>query len=296
MRGLEKGSWYVLAGALCFSTTGFCQAQAPEGATPWVIGALRMLTGCLALWAWCCLKGRHPLREAWSTVEKVRHILPAGLSLAGYQMFFFQGVLDAGVSTGTVVAIGIAPIFVALLALVVLREKPARVWYASTLLAVCGLVLLNWEGMGSSAGFVCGRPLAAGFCYACYYVFSKPLTARHAPEPVMAMLFLVGALCMLPVLVFLPTAWVWSVRGMVVVLSIGLVATALAYTLTLTGLRTLSASTAATLALAEPLGAAVLGITVLGERLSITGAVAMGLMLLGVLLLALPAGRGDTGR
>lgn len=166
MRGMEKGSLCLLAGALCFSTTGFTQAQAPEGATPWGIGALRMLIGCLALWAWCLVRGKSPLRERWSIAETVRHILPAGLSLAGFQLFFFQGVLDAGVSTGTVAATGSAPIFVALLALVLLQERAAPVWYASTLLVVSGLVLLNWEGMGSAGGFVYGSPLAAGLCMA----------------------------------------------------------------------------------------------------------------------------------
>lgn len=119
--------------------------------------------------------------------------------------------------------------------------------------------------------------------YACCYVFSKPLIGSHAPEPVMAMLFPVGALCILPVFALFPTAWIRAVRGMLVALSMGLVATALACTL-----KTTSASAAATLGLAEPLGVALLGISVRRESLTLTGAAAMVLVLPGVLLPALP--------
>ena len=45
----SHGPLLILAGALCFSTTGFVQALAPEGATPYVIGALRMAVGGIAL-------------------------------------------------------------------------------------------------------------------------------------------------------------------------------------------------------------------------------------------------------
>ena len=37
-----RGAMLVLLGALCFSTSGTAQAFAPEGATPYVVGALRM--------------------------------------------------------------------------------------------------------------------------------------------------------------------------------------------------------------------------------------------------------------
>lgn len=73
------GPLTLLSGVLIFSTNGFWQAIAPEGVTPYVVGAARLLIGGVALWL--------------------------------YQLFFFQGVHFIGVAVGTVIAVGSAPIF-----------------------------------------------------------------------------------------------------------------------------------------------------------------------------------------
>ena len=44
-----RGPLFVLIGALCFSTSGFLQALAPEGASPYVVAGSRMILGSLAL-------------------------------------------------------------------------------------------------------------------------------------------------------------------------------------------------------------------------------------------------------
>ena len=133
-----RGPLLILLGALCFSTTGTVQALSPEGATPYVIGALRMLVGGLALLLWCAFQGELPRFWRWP----MRCVVPSTLALLGFQFFFFRGVLEAGVAVGTVVAIGFSPIVVALLGLIFLREKPAKAWYPATGLALIGLILL----------------------------------------------------------------------------------------------------------------------------------------------------------
>lgn len=45
-----RGPLLVLTGALCFSTSGFLQALAPEGATPYVVAGCRMLLGAFSLY------------------------------------------------------------------------------------------------------------------------------------------------------------------------------------------------------------------------------------------------------
>ena len=170
-----RGPLLILLGALCFSTTGTVQALSPEGATPYVIGALRMLVGGLALLLWCAFRGELPRFWRWP----MRCVVPSTLALLGFQFFFFRGVLEAGVAVGTVVAIGFSPIVVALLGLIFLREKPAKAWYPATGLALIGLILLNADAVGGASFAGMAFPLLAGFSYACYFVFSKPL-ARNA--------------------------------------------------------------------------------------------------------------------
>jgi len=73
--------------------------------------------------------------------------------------------------------------------------------------------------------------------------------------------------------------------GLLVVLHLGLVATALAYFLFARGLRSVPAVHAVTLSLAEPLTAATLGILVLKERLTPEATIGMALVLAGLVVL-----------
>ncbi len=89
------------------------------------------------------------------------------------------------------------------------------------------------------------------------------------PDAVTAVAFFGGALLLAPLLFFVDLAWLAQPRGVLVALQLGLVATALAYMLYIRGLMSLPTATAVTLALAEPLTAATLGVLVLGEQLTV---------------------------
>ena len=283
-----RGPLLILLGALCFSTTGTVQALSPEGATPYVIGALRMLVGGLALLLWCAFRGELPRFWRWP----MRCVVPSTLALLGFQFFFFRGVLEAGVAVGTVVAIGFSPIVVALLGLIFLHEKPAKAWYPATGLALIGLILLNADAVGGASFAGMAFPLLAGFSYACYFVFSKPLARNAAPGSVMMVLCLLSGLCMLPVFWIYPAAWLATPVGALVALHLGVVTTAIAFSLTLAGLKVTPAATASTLSLAEPLSAACLGIFFLHEPLSLSAAVGIALIFGSVLILvACPSGQ-----
>lgn len=279
----------VLLGALCFSTSGTAQAFAPEGTTPYVIGALRMQVAALALLVWCACRGRLPHLADWP----LRWMLPAALGLVAFQVCFFKGVQLAGVAVGTVVAIGFSPLVAALLAWAVLGERPALLWYPSTALALAGLVCLNL-GDGTSAEWQrLLLPLAAGAGYACYFVFSKPLGVRFTPDSIMLVLCGLSGILLLPMLLLFPVGWLASAAGTGTALYLGVVTAALAFSLTTAGLASTPAATAATLALAEPLAAACWGIFLLGEEVSTTDVCGIGLLVLGVALLAFARPRTD---
>ena len=283
MERRSYGPWLVLLGALCFSTTGTVRALAPEGSTPYAIGALRMLGGGLALLAWCAWRGLLPRPGHWP----LRLVGPSALALLGFQILFFKGVSVAGVAVGTVVALGFSPIVVAVLGAFVLKERPRAIWYPATAVAIVGLILLNGGAADGADLEAVLRPLGAGFSYACYFVFSKPLAQDNPPETVMMVLCLICGACLLPVFWLYPAAWLASPVGMIVALHLGVVTTAVAFSLTLAGLRITAASTASTLGLAEPLSAACLGIFFLHEPVSVTGLVGIALIFGSVALLVL---------
>ena len=283
----NRGFWFVLAAAICWGTTGTAQAFAPEGATPLAIGAVRLLVGGSALLLFAL--GRRQLRrQGWP---------PAATStvigtIAGYQIFFFAGVARTGVAIGTVVAIGSAPILAGLLGLLLLGERPTTRWLLSTLLAVAGCALLIATG-GELQVDPLGVILAigAGAAYALYTIASKDLLRVQPPDAVTAVAFFGGALLLAPLLFFVDLRWLAEPRGLLVALQLGLVATALAYMLYIRGLMSLPTATAVTLALAEPLTAAALGIFVLGEQLTAPALAGMALIFGGLVVLTAGARR-----
>ena len=101
-----QGPIFILIASLCFSTTGTTQALAPEGATPQVIGGLRLLLGFIALFMWCLLTKRLPNLKTWP--KAVTFI--SALGILGYQMFFFAAAKATGVAVSAVVACGFIPV------------------------------------------------------------------------------------------------------------------------------------------------------------------------------------------
>ncbi len=277
-----RGFWFVLAAAICWGTTGTAQALAPEGAVPLAVGAMRLWIGGVALLLFA-LARRHLRLQGWPLSAT---IVAIG-TIAGYQLFFFAGVARTGVAVGTVVGIGSAPIMAGLLGLLLLGEKPGRRWILATLLAVAGATLLLAAGAEIEVdppGIILA--IGAGAAYALYTIASKDLLRVQPPDAVTAVAFFGGALLMTPLLFFVDLSWVLQPRGLAVVLHLGLITTALAYTLYIRGLMSLRAATAVTVALAEPLTAATLGIGLLGERLTLPALVGMALIFAGLVVLA----------
>jgi DME family drug/metabolite transporter len=134
--------------------------------------------------------------------------------------------------------------------------------------------------------------IGAGSGYAAFTIASKRLLALgHPSERVMARAFGVGAVLLLPVLVFGRSDWLVTPGGATLALFLGLVPTAIAYLLFARGLRSLSPGETATLTLAEPVTATVLGAVVLGEHLGGPALAGIALVLSGLMLLAAPGRR-----
>jgi DME family drug/metabolite transporter len=284
----NRGYWFVLIAACLWGTNGTVQALAPEAAQPLVIGALRIVIGGLALLA--VAAGRGALRDGkrwafWPT-------LGAALSMAAYQLFFFAGVERTGVAVGTIVGIGSTPILAGPIGLLVRGERPSRRWLTATGLGILGCGLLILVGRSIQLDLL-GIFLAtmAGASYAVFATASKGLIEEHATEAVMAVTFCLGAVFVLPLLFTADLGWITQTNGALAVLHLGLVTAALGYLLFGRGLRLVPVATAATLTLAEPLTAGLLGVLVLREKLTLPAL--LGILLIFAGLAVLSTGRTD---
>jgi DME family drug/metabolite transporter len=277
---------HILLAAVLFGTTGTAQAAGPD-VQPLAVGASRIVLGgaLLALVAVAAAARAGGLRSGGGP----RAVLLAGACVAVYQATFFAAVADTGVAVGTVVAIGSGPAFAGLFSSLFAGERLERRWAAATALACAGvgLLVLGGGSAGSVSAPGVGLALISGAGYAGYAVTSKRmLDAGGTPEAVMAAVFGMGALLMLPLLVLAPTGELATPGGVALVVYLGVVPTALAYVLFARGLEKVGASETATLTLAEPLTAAALGVIALGERPGLTAAAGAALVLAGLAALA----------
>jgi DME family drug/metabolite transporter len=273
----RSGYLLVLAAAVLWGTTGTAQSLAPDGATPAVIGALRLLVGSIGLLIFAQLRGvlRLPIRQ------ELPALLIGGLAVAAYQICFFGGVSLTGVAIG----IGSAPILAGILDWLVAHQSLSQRWLVATTLAIIGCVLLT---LPNSAGELTVHPLGialavgAGASYAIYALAGKYLLRTMPPETMVALEFSTGMLFLIPLLFTGDVGWALQPAGLLVVIHLGLITVTLSYILFGRGLMTVPASTAVTLSLAEPLTAGLLGVLVVGERLTPLALVGIALMLVGL--------------
>ena len=273
-----RGAVLVVAAATLWGTTGTARELGPDAASPLAVGAVRVALGGGIL---LVLAARRGLRlGGWAP-------LPVGIAIAAmaaYQPLFFGGVSRAGVAVGTVVGIGTSPIAGGVLGRVIRHERLGRHWVIATLLGISGAVLLG-AGGGEGSGSVVGLVLAvgAGVSYAVYIAASaRLLDDEHPPDDVAAVALGGAGIVLLPVALVAGTSWLTTAEGVATAAWLGVVTVAIAYPLLATGLAVVGVAATATLTLAEPATAAILGIVVLGERLTPTGWVGLGLVVAGV--------------
>lgn len=281
--GAISGAPLVLMAAVLWGTTGTAQGLAPAGSHPFAVGTMRLVVGGMALFLLAWARGSLPIRSRWPLASTAW----AAVFIAGYQLCFFGGVARTGVAVGTVVAMGTSPVAAGILGRVIRREPIRLRWGVATVLAVSGCALLTFsKGAVQVDPTGIGLAIGAGISYAVYTVAMKGILEQQAPEAAMAVCFSMAAVFLSPVLLEADMRWLMRPAGMAVALHLGVVATALAYWCFANGLRSLPVGNAASLSLAEPLTAAILGMVVLGERLSPPALTGIFLIFLGIVVLS----------
>jgi drug/metabolite transporter, DME family len=227
--------------------------------------------------------GRWPAgRAAWT------RIAVTGLLAAAFQGCYFTAVSLTSVSLATLVTIGGSPVIVQVAERFRGRGRGAA---GATVLALCGLGLL--VGL-PSGGPGYGAVLAsAGFALLAAAGFATLTLIGASPVPGLGDLtvtgfgFAFGGLVLLPFAAVSGLAFRPGPAAIGLLIALGTGPTAAAYTLYFRGLRGAPASTAALLALLEPLTATLLAALLLGDRLSLPGMAGAALLLAAVVRTAL---------
>jgi DME family drug/metabolite transporter len=203
-----------------------------------------------------------------------------GAALAVYQLAYFAAVTTAGVSIATLVALGLAPLLIAVGATVLGHGRPDRTTWVALAVALVGLVLLVGVSAGADSGtaVVLGALMAVGSALA-YAVVTLAGGGVPAGIPVTLAGFAGGALLLTPVVLAVGVRFTTEPGALALLLYLGLVPSAVAYALFFAGLKRVPGAVVGIVTLLEPLGATALATVLLGERLA-PGAVAGGLLVL----------------
>jgi len=257
-----------------------------ESLAPLTVACLRMLVGGAALTAWVALRGVVPWRglsgEAW------RRVLVTGALTAAFEATFFTAISFSSVGFATLIAIGATPVLVALYEWLTTRHAPRPLVMVGMALSITGLLLLTSgkvEGarsLGTGALFA----LVTAASFAGIILANRRPVASLSAERLTGLAFLAGGVMLLPLSLFAGFGVPQTARGWGVLVLMAVVVTAVAYVFYLKGLRTVTATVAATVTLIEPLVAAVLGWIVFSESLGVLGIFGGALMGTAVVLLS----------
>ncbi|MFS0817994.1 EamA family transporter [Lysinibacillus sp. 1P01SD] len=274
---------FVLLAAILWGMTGTAQSFLDQGISPIAVATIRSVIGGGLLLAIAILLRKIDLRN-WSW----KWTILAAASIALFQGLFFSSIRLTGVAIGTVATIGSAPVFSGILEWIVWKTRPTLIWGLATLMAIIGCLLLfmsNGDEIVHAGGFALA--LCAGLSFAFYTNISKKLMAQADALPAVAMTFSVCTLFLLPFSLESGFAWLVNIHNLWTMLFMGIMCTSVAYLLFLNGLQKISSSTAVTLSLAEPLTAAILGVFLIGEHLTIVSWLGVAMLLGGIVVLTL---------
>lgn len=282
----------VLIAAVLWGTTGTAATYAP-GLSPLAAGAVAMGIGGLlqGLIATAII-----IRQRVLITRNWHFLLTGAVAVAVYPLAFYASMRYAGVTVGTVISIGSAPILSALIEYRLDGLRLTRQWMCGAGVGVAGMVLLCLaESSGNSTandhattGIFLG--LLAGFTYAFYSWSARRLMqAGVASRAAMGVTFGAGGILLIPVLLMTGAPLLMAWNNAAVGIYMALVPMFLGYVCYGYGLARIPASMATTITLLEPVIAAVLAVVLVGERLPPSGWAGVGMIVACLGIITVPA-------
>lgn len=204
-------------------------------------------------------------------------------SSASYQVFFFASVDRAGVATAALITVGCIPVSAGIVGWIFLRERPSKIWYISTAIAISGLVIASLgelqtnDATGLIFAVIAGSGIGA-------YINAAKIEVRaggHSTQ-LPGMAFLLGSFGLFFVVRSDLLQVEWTTQTILLAVYLGAVTMGIANGIQMLGLRGISPGVASTMMLADPVTAAVLGVVVLGEAVTLTGTVGLILVVIGL--------------
>lgn len=285
------GIFAVIIASVLWGTTGTAATFAPS-LSPLLIGAVAMGIGGILQGVIALSTIVHCRYLLW----KNRYYLIGGaIAVAIYPLAFYTSMRFSGITVGTIVSIGSAPILSVIIEYISDDFRVTKQWMLGAGFGLLGIILLcfseNEQGSVSyphtTIGILLG--LVAGLTYALYswsarQLMLKGVTAKSS----MGATFGCGGLLLMPILFMIGAPLFDSLTNIVVASYMALIPMFLGYLCYGFGLSKISASTATTITLLEPVIAAILAMIIVGETLSLIGLLGIMFVLFCLVLISIP--------
>ena len=293
------GLMLAVGSAFAFGSSGpFAKALMEAGWSPTAAVVARLAGGALVMAVFATI-----VRPGW-VGEALRHartvVLYGAIPIAGAQLFYYNAVAHLSVGVALLLEYT-APILVVGWMWTTTRRRPSTMTLAGVALAVAGIMLVLNVFSGAHINLVgVGWGLAAAVCAACYFVMSANVGDSSAdsegvnPVALAAGGLVVGAgvVTLLGVVGVMPLTFTtndtviagWTTSWVVPVVALGVVATAIAYTLGIMGISLLRPRFASLVGLSEVMFAVLAAWVLLGEAMTTIQAVGGAVVLVGLTL------------
>ncbi|MGE2832427.1 EamA family transporter [Mycobacterium sp. SMC-4] len=300
----RSGLMFAIGSAFAFGCSGpFGKALMVAGWSPTAAVTARLAGGALIMALFAAIARPGWLREARRHLPVIA--LYGLVPIAGAQLFYFNAVSHLSVGVALLLEYT-APVLVVAWLWATTRQRPTGMTLGGVALAIAGIMLVL--GVIGSDGFTAAQinlvgvawGLAAAVCAACYFLMSDR-TGKHHPDqtplhPITlatgglavgaAAVALVGVVGIMPMTF---TAADTVIAGLtmppvVPVIALGLIPTAIAYTLGIVGIARLRPRFASLVGLSEVMFAVVAAWLLLGEAITPLQALGGAIVLLGLAL------------
>ncbi|CDP84929.1 MULTISPECIES: EamA family transporter [Mycolicibacterium] len=288
------GLLFAVSSALTFGSSGpFAKALMEAGWSPTAAVTARLAGGAVMMAAFAGV-----VRPGWvrEVLGHAKTVVGYGLiPIAGAQLCYYNAVAHLSVGVALLLEYT-APILVVGWVWATTRRRPSAMTFGGVALAIVGIVLVLDVFSGAHINLIgVSWGLAAAVCAACYFMMSNQASTDGdglSPISLATGGLIVGtaAVALLGVTGVMPltfttnpvtlaghtTAW------LVPVIALGLIPTALAYTLGIVGIARLKPRFASLVGLSEVLFAVLIAWVMLGEAMSVSQAIGGAVVLVGL--------------
>jgi len=293
------GLLFAVGSALAFGSSGpFAKALMEAGWSPTAAVVARLAGGALVMAVFATIVRPGWIREALRHAKIV--VLYGAIPIAGAQLFYYNAVAHLSVGVALLLEYT-APIIVVAWVWMTTRRRPTNLTLAGVALAVAGIMLVLNVFSDAHINLVgVAWALAAAVCAACYFVMSANASnSKDDSESVNPITLAAGglvvgaaAVTLLGVVGIMPLTFTtndtviagWTTSWVVPVVALGVVATAVAYTLGIVGISMLRPRFASLVGLSEVMFAVLAAWILLGEAMTTIQAVGGVIVLLGLAL------------